>query len=92
MGDLVAFLKSLSPWPAGRGEPVVREDNYCEIDPNVVDKYGIPVLKFNVKFSEHEVKQAKHMKETFREMMHNMGAIIIIVFFCFSFFLSLKRL
>lgn len=61
---------------AGRGEAVPREDNYCEIDPNVVDKYGIPVLKFNVKWSDYEVKQAKHMKETFREIMHNMGAII----------------
>lgn len=61
---------------AGRGEAIPLESNYCEIDPNVVDRYGIPVLKFNVKWSEHEVKQAKHMKETFKEIMHNMGAII----------------
>jgi choline dehydrogenase-like flavoprotein len=60
----------------GRGEAVPREDNYCEIDPDVVDKYGIPVLRFNVKWSDHEVKQAKHMKETFKEIMHNMGAVI----------------
>ena len=61
---------------AGRGEAVARADNYCEIDPNVVDKYGIPVLRFNVKWSDYEIKQAKHMKETFREIMHNMGAVI----------------
>ncbi len=61
---------------AGRGEAVAFEHNYCEIDPNVVDKYGIPVLRFNVKWSEHEVKQAKHMQETFKEIMHNMGAVI----------------
>jgi choline dehydrogenase-like flavoprotein len=61
---------------AGRGEAIATFDNYCEIDPNVVDKYGIPVLKFNVKWSEHEIKQAKHMKETFKEIMHNMGAVI----------------
>lgn len=61
---------------AGRGEAVPREDNYCEIDPAVVDKYGIPVLRFNVKWSDYEIKQAKHMKETFREVMHNMGAVI----------------
>jgi choline dehydrogenase-like flavoprotein len=61
---------------AGRGEAIPLESNYCEIDPNVVDKYGIPVLRFHVKWSEHEIKQAKHMKETFREMMHNMGAVI----------------
>ena len=61
---------------AGRGEAIPREDNYCEIDPAVVDKYGIPVLRFNVKWSDHEINQAKHMKETFREIMHNMGAIV----------------
>lgn len=61
---------------AGRGEAVPREDNFCEIDPTVVDKYGIPVLRFNVKWSEYEVKQAKHMKETFKEILHNMGAVI----------------
>ncbi|GAA4729463.1 GMC oxidoreductase [Flavisolibacter ginsenosidimutans] len=61
---------------AGRGEAIAREDNLCEIDPNVVDKYGIPVLRFNVKWSDYEIKQAKHMKETFKEIMHNMGAVI----------------
>ncbi|RYF85132.1 MAG: GMC family oxidoreductase [Chitinophagaceae bacterium] len=61
---------------AGRGEAVAREDNFCEIDPTVVDKYGIPVLRFNVKWSDYEIKQAKHMKETFKEIMHNMGAVI----------------
>ena len=61
---------------AGRGEAIPLETNYCAIDPDVVDQYGIPVLKFNVKWSEHEIKQAKHMKETFKEVMHNMGAII----------------
>lgn len=61
---------------AGRGEAIPREDNYCEIDPKVVDKYGIPVLRFNVKWSDYEIKQAKHMKETFKEIMHNMGAVV----------------
>jgi choline dehydrogenase-like flavoprotein len=61
---------------AGRGEAIAREDNYCEIDNGVVDKYGIPVLRFNVKWSDYEIKQAKHMKETFKEIMHNMGAVV----------------
>ena len=61
---------------AGRGESIAMESNFCEIDPSVVDKYGIPVLRFNTKNSDYEIKQAKHMKDTFREMMHNMGAVI----------------
>ena len=51
---------------AGRGEAIPREDNFCEIDPNVVDKYGIPVLKFNVKWSDYEVNQAKHSERNFQ--------------------------
>jgi choline dehydrogenase-like flavoprotein len=70
------FFYGASVGMAGRGEAIPREDNYCEIDPKVVDRYGIPVLKFNVKWSDYEVKQAKHMKETFKEIMHNMGAVI----------------
>ena len=61
---------------AGRGEALALASNYCEIDPNVVDKFGIPVLRFNTKYSEQEVNQAKHMKESFREIMHKMGAVI----------------
>ncbi|THU38489.1 GMC family oxidoreductase [Niastella caeni] len=61
---------------AGRGEAIAVESNYCEIDPKVVDKYGIPVLRFNVKPTEYEIKQAKHMKDTFREIFHAMGAVI----------------
>ena len=52
------------------------EDNYCEIDPNTVDKYGIPVLRFHYKWSDYEVKQAKHMKETFAEIIDKMGGVI----------------
>lgn len=60
----------------GRGEAIAREDNYCEIDPTTVDKFGIPVLRFNYKWSDQEVKQAKHMKETFREVIHKMGGVV----------------
>ena len=61
---------------AGRGTAIARKDNYCEIDPSVVDKYGIPVLRFNYTWSDAEIKQAKHMQETFQELLHQMGAIV----------------
>ena len=60
----------------GRGESIALEDNYCEIDPTTVDKFGIPVLRFHYKWSDQEVKQAKHMKDTFREIIHKMGGVI----------------
>lgn len=61
---------------AGRGTAIARETNYCEIDPTVVDKFGIPVLRFHYKWAPEEVKQAKHMQDTFQEIMHSMGAVI----------------
>ena len=61
---------------AGRGESIALESNYCEIDPTVVDKYGIPVLRFHTKYTDYEVNQAKHMTETFSEILHAMGAVI----------------
>ena len=51
---------------SGRGEMIPNEDSYCEIDPDKVDKWGIPVLRFHWKWSDHEIKQTKHMHETFR--------------------------
>ncbi|MDO6811326.1 GMC oxidoreductase, partial [Zobellia galactanivorans] len=61
----------------GRGEGLAVKDNYCEIDPTTVDDYGIPVLKFNYKWSDIEVRQAKHMQDTFEEITHNMGGIYL---------------
>jgi choline dehydrogenase-like flavoprotein len=58
---------------SGRGEMIPNDDSYCEIDPQVVDRYGIPVLRFHFKFTEHEYRQARHMQETFREIIHELG-------------------
>lgn len=62
---------------SGRGESVAMYENYCEIDPNTVDKYGIPVLRFNYTWSDYERKQAQHMHETFEEILTSMGGILI---------------
>ncbi|QNL48385.1 GMC family oxidoreductase [Olivibacter sp. SDN3] len=61
---------------AGRGTALAHKNNYCEIDPDRVDKYGIPVLRFHYKWAREEVAQAKHMQETFKSIMHEMGAIV----------------
>ena len=59
---------------AGRGEAIARYENRCEIDPNVVDQFGIPVLRFDYKWSNYERNQAKHMQQTFEEIFDAMGA------------------
>lgn len=60
---------------SGRGESIAQKSNYCEIDPEKVDKYGVPVLRFNYKWTDNEIKQAKHMQDTFEEVIHNMNAV-----------------
>jgi choline dehydrogenase-like flavoprotein len=61
---------------SGRGEMIPNEDSYCEIDNNVVDQWGIPVLKFHFKWSQDEILQAKHMQETFQQIIQTMGGIV----------------
>src|SRR5690606_25141517 len=60
---------------AGRGGCIARVVNYCEIDPLVVDKYGIPGLRFNYPWSDHKIKKTKHMQYTFEVLIHEMGGV-----------------
>jgi choline dehydrogenase-like flavoprotein len=57
----------------GRGEMVPNDDTYCEVDPNTVDRFGIPVLRFHWKWQDYELNQVKHMQETFRSLIAEMG-------------------
>src|SRR6476659_6181288 len=58
---------------SGRGEMSPNEKSYCEIDPEVKDKWGIPVLRFHWKWSDHELNQVRHMQTTFRAILEGMG-------------------
>lgn len=59
---------------SGRGEMIPNDKSYCEIDPNTVDRHGIPVLRFHWEWSDHELLQVKHMQQTFRALLSEMGA------------------
>jgi len=60
----------------GRGEMIPNEDSFCEIDPETVDQWGIPVLRFHWKWSDHELKQAVHMQQTFASIIEAMGGTV----------------
>jgi choline dehydrogenase-like flavoprotein len=62
---------------SGRGEMIPNENCYCEIDPNVVDQWGIPVLRFHWKWGDNEIKMAKDMQETYRAIVEAAGGIYI---------------
>jgi choline dehydrogenase-like flavoprotein len=58
---------------SGRGEMIPNEDCYCELDPERKDAWGIPVLRFHWKWSDHEKRQAVHMQRTFAQIIETLG-------------------
>lgn len=58
---------------SGRGEMVANDKTFCELDPTVTDKWGIPVLRFHWEWRDTEYLQVKHMQETFRAIIAEMG-------------------
>jgi choline dehydrogenase-like flavoprotein len=56
-----------------RGEMLPNDQSYCEIDKNVVDEWGIPVLKFHFQWTDNEIQMAKYAREIFREIIVSAG-------------------
>jgi choline dehydrogenase-like flavoprotein len=62
---------------AGRGEMIPNEKSYCELDPDVVDRWGIPVLRFHWQWSENETKMSEDMQQTFRSVIETGGGTVL---------------
>jgi choline dehydrogenase-like flavoprotein len=61
---------------SGRGSTVPDEHKYCEIDPDAKDTWGIPVLRFHWKWSDYELNQARHMRESFTAILETLGGTV----------------
>ena len=62
---------------SGRGEMIPNENCFCELDPNVKDQWGIPVLRFHWQAGENELKMAADMQATFRSIVEAAGGTVI---------------
>ena len=62
---------------APRGEMIPNAGSYCELDPEAVDRYGIPILRFHWKWSEYETLQMRHAHVTAREIIDRMGGKVL---------------
>ena len=60
---------------ACRGESIPQFNNRCELDPEVVDQWGIPVLRFDYHWTGHEINQARHMQDTMEALLEASGGI-----------------
>lgn len=73
------FKKSLrqpGPWRVGMGgfgECLPNHNNYCEVDKEKVDAWGIPVLKMHMTWSENELAIRKDMQIAAAEMLAAAG-------------------
>jgi len=73
------FKKSLrqpGPWRVGMGgfgECLPNHNNFCELDKEKVDAWGIPVLKMHVTWSENELAIRKDMQIAAAEMLAAAG-------------------
>lgn len=63
----------------GFGEVLPRYENSVSIDPDVKDRWGIPVLRFDYRFGDNERKMAADMAATGREMFEAAGIEVLAV-------------
>jgi len=64
---------------SGRGSTVPNDNSYCEIDPDgTKDKWGIPVLRFHWKWSDYELNEARHMRESFTAILETLGGTVTV--------------
>jgi choline dehydrogenase-like flavoprotein len=61
----------------GFGEVLSRYENAVSIDPEVKDKWGVPVLRFDFKFGDNEKKMAADMANTAREIFEEAGIEVV---------------
>jgi choline dehydrogenase-like flavoprotein len=58
----------------GFGEVLPRKENRVTLDPEVVDAWGVPVLRFDYRFSDNELRMARDMADSLEEMLRAAGA------------------
>ncbi len=59
------------------GEVLARYENFVDIDPQMKDRWGVPVLRFHYEFGDNERKMAADMAESAKEMFEEAGIEII---------------
>ena len=70
-------VRETRPWQislGGFGEHLPRYENFCELDKNRVDAWGIPILHISAAYGENEQKMVDDMADAAEEMLRAAGA------------------
>ena len=61
---------------AVRGEMIPNANSYCELDPAVKDRFGLPVLRFHWKWGDQEIRMVDHATRQITRIVERLGAKI----------------
>ncbi|MDA7916184.1 GMC family oxidoreductase [Verrucomicrobia bacterium] len=61
---------------ACRGEMIPNENSFAELDPEVKDKWGVPVVRWHWRWSDQELNMATHSVKLFTEVIEAMGGTV----------------
>lgn len=56
-----------------QGTMLPNDGSFCEVDPELKDQWGIPVLRFHWKWTEFERNQVRHQQKHIRELLEAIG-------------------
>lgn len=59
-----------------QGTMLPNDGSFCELDPELKDQWGIPVLRFHWKWTDFELNQARHQQQHIRDLLEAMGGKI----------------
>jgi choline dehydrogenase-like flavoprotein len=56
-----------------QGTMLPNDETFTELDPELKDQWGIPVLRFHWKWTDFELNQVRHQQQRIRELLEAMG-------------------
>jgi choline dehydrogenase-like flavoprotein len=70
------YVAQARVWNAG-GEMLARKDNFVELDPEVKDAWGIPVLKIHFTHGENDYKLLENFQQNAEELFRKAGGEVM---------------
>lgn len=61
-----------------QGTMLPNDGSFCELDPELKDQWGIPVLRFHWKWTDFELNQVCHQQQRIRELLEAMGGKVAV--------------
>jgi choline dehydrogenase-like flavoprotein len=70
------YVAQARVWIAG-GEMLAQKENFVELDPEIKDHWGIPVLKIHFTHCDNDRKLLAHFQATAEELFHKAGGEVM---------------